>query len=377
MERAEIEAAGLLAGVEGGPQVEERVALVNHLLEDGFELEELQEAVRLGRLALLPVDRILSRESARYTPVEIAERAGLPLDLLRALWRALGLAEAGDDEIAFTETDLEAATTVAQFHAAGLPDDALTLISQVIGSGMSQLAETIREIAGDALLEAGDSERTVGRRYAEATEQLVPMLNSLLGYILGVHLREQVKTDIVSQAELSTGRVENAREVTICFADLVGFTRLGESTTPAALGTAGREFSRMAVEVARPPVRLVKMIGDAAMLVSHDSEAVVRAALNLVELCEARDDLPEVRAGVACGAAISQSGDWFGAPVNLASRVTSVARPGSVLVAAPVRELTRETFRFSNAGTKKLKGVRGEVRLYRVREPEDEAEAAT
>lgn len=372
MERSEIEAAGLLAGIEDEGQVAERVELVRHLLEDGFELEELQEAAEVGRLALLPVDRLLSRDSARYTATEIAARTELPLDLVRGLWRALGLAEAGDEEAVYAEKDLEAAQIVAQFHAAGLTDEALTLISQVIGTGMSQLAETIREIVGEALLERGDSERTLGLRYAEATEELVPMLTPLLGYILGVHLREQIKTDVVSQTELTTGRFEGAREVTVGFADLVGFTRLGEKSTPAALGTTGREFTRMAVEAARPPVRLVKMIGDAAMLVSHDAEAVVRATLNLVEMCEAHDDLPSARAGVACGPAISQSGDWFGAPVNLASRVTSAARPSSVLVAKPVRDATRERFRFSAAGSRRFRGVRGDVALFRVRELEEE-----
>jgi adenylate cyclase len=366
MERSEIERAGLLDGIEEEALREERVKLVRHLLGEGFELEELQEAARLGRLTLLPMDRIFQRDSARYTAVEIAEKAGLPLELIRRLWRSLGLADADDTAVVYSETDLEAAKTVGQFHAAGLAEEPLALISQVIGQGMSQLADTIREVAGEALLEAGDSEQTLGIRYAEATEQLVPMLTPLLGYILGVHLREQIKADIVSQVELTTGRW-GAREVTVCFADLVGFTRLGEGEPAATLGSAGRELSRLAVEAARPPVRLVKMIGDAAMLVSPEPGPLVRAALGLVAECEQLEQMPSLRAGIASGAAISQSGDWFGAPVNLASRVTSAARPGSVLVAKPVRDAAKEAFSFSFAGSRRFKGVRDEVRLYRVR----------
>jgi adenylate cyclase len=126
----------------------------------------------------------------------------------------------------------------------------------------------------------------------------------------------------------------------------------------------------MAVEVARPPVSLVKMIGDAAMLVAPEPESVVHAGLNLVELTEGGEEMPRVRVGVASGEAVAQSGDWFGAPVNLASRVAAVARPGSVLATKAVRDATTESVRWSHAGTRRFRGVAGDVRLFRARAAE-------
>ena len=365
---AQLEAAGLLDDVEDERTRHERVELLQQLLRDGFSLEELQQAARQDRLALLPVERVLHREGARLTPVDVAEQSGLPLDLLRRLWRALGLADASDTEVAFTESDLTAAKTVALFRAAGLGEEPLVLIGQVVGQSMSRLSETLREIAGQALLQAGDSERTLGIRYAQATEQLVPLLAPLLGYVLGVHLKEQIKTDIIRQTELISGRLGFARQITVCFADLVDFTRLGERVPPLELSNAARRLTDMAVDVARPPVRLVKMIGDAALLVSTDPEPLVHAALDIVALADQQSELmPQLRAGIASGQAIPQSGDWYGAPVNLASRVTDLARPGSVLATKPVRDAAEDSFAWSYAGARHLKGVKGDVPLYRVR----------
>ncbi|HEV2812687.1 MAG TPA: adenylate cyclase regulatory domain-containing protein [Solirubrobacteraceae bacterium] len=354
----------LLEGIEGEDERRERRELVERLLADGFTEEEVRDAARRGRLALLPIDRVLRRDDARYSPRDIAEATGLSLDFLRRLWRALGLANAGDDEIALRDEDLEAARGVAQFVALGLPDAQIVLITQVLGHGMARLAETLREVVGDALLQAGDSEAELGLRYAQAGEFMVPMLSPLLSYVLNVHLSEQLKSDVILQHELSEGRFEEARDVTVCFADLVGFTRFGETVPPAELGAAGRRLTELAVQAAEPPVRLVKMIGDAAMLVSPHPEPLVRAAL---ALAHGDADLPPVRVGVASGTAVAHCGDWLGTPVNLASRITGVARPDSVLASREVREATRDAFDWSRAGTRRLKGVREPVALYRAR----------
>ena len=367
--RAEIEAAGLLDGLADERARRERAELASHLLEEGFSIDEIREAARRERLPLLVVDRVLNPKGIELTGVDVAELSGLPNDFLKRLWRSLGLAERADDEVAYSEADVEAARTLAPFLEAGLGEEPLVLIGQVLGQGMSRLAETLREVVGEALLQAGDSEHALGLRYAQAAEHLVPLLNPLLGYVLSVHLREQVKTDVVLEAELVTGRVEGARPIAVCFADLVGFTRLGERVPPGELSAAGRRLTTLAVEAARPPVRLVKMIGDAAMLVSPDPRPLLEAALELSDRAEADPGLTPLRVGVASGDAIVHCGDWLGAPVNLASRVTGAARPGSVLATSAVRGAAEPAFAWSYAGRRRFKGVRDEVALYRVRRP--------
>src|SRR2546423_11743165 len=143
MDAAQLEAAGLLEGVEGEAARAQRLDLLRQLHDDGFSLEELQEAARAERLALLPLDRILHREDARYTRVELAELSGLPLEFLSRLWQALGLADPGDHDVVFGEPDLEAVKLAAAFPAAGLDEDTPCLINQVLRHRMTRLSETI------------------------------------------------------------------------------------------------------------------------------------------------------------------------------------------------------------------------------------------
>ena len=104
------------------------------------------------------------------------------------------------------------------------------------------------------------------------------------------------------------------------------------------------------------------------MFVSTDAAALLRAALELVAAAE-KEDLPQLRVGLAAGKAVGRAGDWFGSPVNLASRVTSAARPGAVLVAESARESIDDAddFTWSFAGARHVKGVKGEVKLFRAR----------
>jgi len=115
-------------------------------------------------------------------------------------------------------------------------------------------------------------------------------------------------------------------------------------------------------------VRLVKTIGDAVMLTSVEPEPLLETGLALLDVADAEgEDFPQLRSGVAIGAALSRAGDWFGRPVNLASRITQVARPGSLLAEREVRECAPDSYRWSYAGERHLRGIRNPVPLFRAR----------
>ena len=153
--------------------------------------------------------------------------------------------------------------------------------------------------------------------------------------------------------------------MTVAFADLVGFTKLGEEVPAEELGQVVGRLEERAAEIVEKPVTFVKTVGDAVMLVAPKPDALIDTTLRLID--DLGDDL-QLRAGVACGPALERAGDWYGSPVNQASRVTTVARPGSVLVTGSVREHAEEDWRWSFARERKLKGV-GEVKLFRARRP--------
>ena len=105
------------------------------------------------------------------------------------------------------------------------------------------------------------------------------------------------------------------------------------------------------------------------MLVSPDVRPLLETTLDLVEAADAEgEDFPQLRGGLALGPALARAGDWYGRPVNLASRITGRARPGSVLATQEVRDAAGENgLRWSFAGEKRLKGVREPVPLFRAR----------
>ena len=370
MEEEAYESAGLLAGLDA-KQRSERIALLDRLTLEGFSFKELVDAAALERLVLLPVERALTRERPQYTSVQVAKQTALPLELLTQLWLAMGFADPGPTEIAFTEADLKAADTVAQFLSAGIPIEAIVRITRVMAHDASRLSETIRLVVGESLIQPGDSELDVGLRYAAAAEQLVPMLTPLLEYMLAVHLREQINSDLLTQAELAAGRFESSVPIGAGFIDVVGFTELGERIEAFELGAAASELVELTHEMIGPPVKLIKSLGDAVLLVSPDVGALVAAGISIVETADATESLPRLRMGIAKGEAISRGGDWFGRPINLASRLTAVARPGSVLTVKAVRDELADTYSWSFAGERRFKGIKNHVSLYRVRAKTD------
>ncbi|HST69409.1 MAG TPA: adenylate cyclase regulatory domain-containing protein [Solirubrobacterales bacterium] len=367
----DFEAEGLLEGVEGEARAA-RLDLLRRLGDEGCSLEELKEAVAAGRLTLLPVERAVAGEGARYTAREIAELAGLDLEMLLRFRSALGIPIPDPDEPRGTENDLDAARRMKAFLDAGLPEDGMLQVARTIGMGTARIAEANRELIIRTLTQPGDNERDVALRFAAAAEYMLPLAGPTVVYALQAHLLEQIRRDVIGVTALASGDVGGAIELTVCFADLVEFTRLGEEIAAEELGMVAGRLEEMASAVAEPPVRLVKTIGDAVMLVSPEPEPMVAAALELIHAAEQEgQQFPWLRAGIASGPTLPQSGDYYGRPVNLASRITNVARPGSVVLDEATKEAAGDAFSYSYVGERKLKGLDYRVKLFRARTPEE------
>jgi adenylate cyclase len=367
----DFEAEALLQGLEGEAR-DARLALLEGLAQRGVPLEELKRAVAESRLALLLVEHALSGEGPRYSAEEVADRVGLDLGVVTRVWRAIGLSEAAPDEHVYTDEDIEAATRAKAFLDAGLPEEGIIQVARVIGMTMAQLAAANRELIASSLRQPGDTELDVALRYAGAARQFTPLLGPMLAHAHNLHLREQIGHDVVAMTELGAGGAPGTAEVCVGFADMVGFTRLGEQVPIEEIGLVATRLTELANAVAEPPVRLVKLIGDAAMLVSSEPRQLVAAALALIEAAEQEgEEFPPLRAGIAFGTALGRGGDWYGHPVNLASRVTGIARPDSVLVTEEARNAAADGFKYSFAGERRLKGIQGRVRLFRVRREAD------
>ncbi len=178
----------------------------------------------------------------------------------------------------------------------------------------------------------------------------------------------------------SSGPSAERRLVTVLFADLVGFTTMAQDEDPEDT----REFLTRYFDLARTIVdryggTIEKFIGDAVMAVwgaptthEDDAERAVRAALELVDgvpgISETRS--VQARAGVLTGQAAitlgaTGQGMVAGDLVNTASRLQSVAPPGTVLVGEATRQATARAIRFEEAGEQLLKGKSSPVPAFR------------
>ncbi len=357
-----------LDGLDGDGR-EQRRKLLALLRAQGFSEQDLLLALAENRLALLAVDRVLS---GTYSATEIEQLTGLPAEVVMRIRRQVGLAEPGPEDRVFSERDIEAARSMRMFLDAGFSEDAIAEISAVLGEGMSRLAATITNAALRTFLRKGDAEEEVAQRFATLAEELTPAVEPILVSGFNAHLRDSVRRGMLGRRELETGEPAVEQELAVGFADLVGFTRLGAELGGGEVGWVAGRLARLAQTVTHPPVRLIKTIGDAVMFVSTDQGELVAVALELVDAVAA-EGLPSLRAGIAFGPVTPRTGDYFGNIVNLASRVTGSARPGSVLCTVQVRDACPDRFDWSFAGRHRLKGMSAPVPLYRARQrtPED------
>jgi adenylate cyclase len=363
----DFEAEGLLDGLRDESSRRARLDLLRTLEEEGFTLDELRRAAGEDRLALLPVERVLEAEGSRRTLREVAEASGLELRFLEEARRALGDPAVDPDAAVLTDEELELARHAKTLLDAGLDEESFFELIRVMSHSLDSIASALVATLGQALLQPGDTERDLGLRYAGSLRTLAPLAGPALELILGRRLREQIRDAVIGRAELESGRLPGAQEVFVAFVDIVGFTELGEQVPADELGAVVRDFERRVEAAVEPPVRLVKTIGDAAMLVSHEPDSLLEAVLGLVDASAEDPGELLLRGGTAAGEALQRAGDWYGRPVNLASRLTAFARRGSVVATGEVRDAARRDYRWSFAGNRRFKGVSGEVAVYRVR----------
>ncbi len=361
------ESSGLLDGLDGEAR-DERAELIGWLVDQGIGVEEIRQSFAP---MLLPARRALGDDGSYVSARQISEEVGLDLDQLIRFQRAAGLPQVDDpDAEVFLRPDAATAVHIKRFLDLGIPPDDMLNVVRVLAEGLSHAAEEMRSAALGAVLHPGVSELQIAQGSQALLGGAAPLLGPMIQDMLLLHLRQALQSEAVSASERAEGvALPGARMIGASFADLVGFTRLGEELPPEDLEQLANRLAGLAREVAVAPVKFIKAIGDAVMFVSTDTAALLDAVLALVDAAEADGNLPRLRVGVAYGAAVSRAGDWFGSPVNLASRVTSAARPGTVLVAESAHAEIGDDprFRWSYAGAKRLKNIAAEVTVYRAR----------
>ncbi|WP_372671946.1 adenylate/guanylate cyclase domain-containing protein [Amycolatopsis kentuckyensis] len=281
------------------------------------------------------LERVLLGGRRKYTRLEVAEKAGVPEERSRRLWRALGFATVRDDEVVFTDADVEAMRTADQLVQSGLIDPSIEVpVTRALGQHLSRLAEWQVDMLWELVREQPELGRNE-RQVARLVDRLLPELERVQNFVWRRHLAAYAGRAFAAAGD----NVETRTEV-VGFVDMVGYTRLTRQIDEEELSRVLDAFETLATEViAEHHGRVVKMIGDEVLFVADAAVDAAEIALTLTERTSADESLPAVRAGMASGRILSRFGDVYGSVVNLAARLTSVARPGTILVD---RELAAE-----------------------------------
>ncbi|TQK72354.1 MULTISPECIES: adenylate/guanylate cyclase domain-containing protein [unclassified Nocardioides] len=264
----------------------------------------------------------------RLTAAEVAERAGLPLDLTRRLFRTLGFAEHGD-EPAYTDADVAAMRILGQG-----PDDEVVVpevalnVTRGIGITMARLAdwevgELVQHVADAAPEDAEDPGAWVTARLGESFEDL-------LVYAWRRHLAAAIAR---MEAVRALDDDPHTTDLSVGFADIVGFTALSNEVSRERIGELVEVFeARCGDVIAGENGRLIKSMGDAVLYVNDDPMAAFATAEGIINVIGRDPRMPDVRVGLATGGVVLRMGDVFGPPVNLAARLTQVARRNRIIV---------------------------------------------
>ncbi|MET9242837.1 adenylate/guanylate cyclase domain-containing protein [Nonomuraea sp. NPDC003709] len=265
------------------------------------------------------------REPRRYTSHQVAYMAGVPVYRARRYWRALGFANVADDAVEFTDSDVEALRTMLELVSSGVYDEEhMLLVARSIGSATTRLAESQAELGVEALDQAGVPLAERPRAWRRRAERVVPDLARLLVY--GWQRQLAAAAGRIAEQDMSAVRLA------VGFADLVAFTRLSRQITGSELSRLIDRFEgRSADIVTSTGGRVVKTLGDSVLFVADQPHVVAEIALRLVETHAKIKDMPELRVGLAAGPVIWRMGDVFGTTVNLASRLTALSLPGTIL----------------------------------------------
>lgn len=286
--------------------------------DPGYSREELEIAL-LG-------------DAPRLTSDVVAAAAGVDVEDARRLWRALGFPDAGD-YAAFTDTDLDAlGLIVGMVKDETIDFETAVRLTRAVGQTMARLADWQVASLSPRVEQLEEGGEATGSRIGSAlriADEVVPAFEHLLVYAWRRHLAAAV------------GRVEalgandedlHTVEVTVGFADLVSFTALSNDLTEERIGDMVEIFeSRCADVVSGQHGRVIKTLGDSVLFIAADPVRGMEIALSIVQVIGGDKRLPDVKIGIATGLVVMRLGDVFGPPVNMAARLTAVARRNRVI----------------------------------------------
>jgi adenylate cyclase len=355
----------------------QRVRAVVAMCSTGITLEQLLPAYRQNYFSLEPLDLIFPTPALAtdQTWADVADSIGIEFEAMSRLVIAAGFVAPHRNDLV-REDDSQLARDVVRVGSLIGGDETRLRVARILGDATRRSAE-----AGVMLFQEGDeqdphSHRMSMRDPATRDEinvrgaEVMRLSEDVLARLYRRHLEHAVLHMWSAAAEMWLDQLGIRPSIDsapgIAFVDLTGYTQLTETTGDRAAARLAAELGDLAETiVTEHRGRVVKLLGDGAMLHFDEPLDAVRGALRLVDAIDAAE-LPRAHSGVHSGPVITRDGDYFGRTVNVAARISSLAGPGEVWTSADLARHQAADLRFEPLGAQQLKGV-GEVEVARAR----------
>jgi adenylate cyclase len=331
-----------------------------------------------GEVSLDFLDAPVYERFSLLSPVtfqELSERSHVPVSLLTVMREAAGSAQPSPDDLV-RDNELTIASFLEAQIEAGFRPAAIERLMRVQGESLRRIAETEADWWRSEVMEpaAAAGERPDDVSATELSMKLAGLSESA---VLAMYHSQQMHAwtgNIIGslEATLTAAGLHSRldRPPAMCFLDITGYTRLTQERGDEAAADLAGQLSRL---VQRTSVqhggRPVKWLGDGVMFHFPNPGPGVVAALDMVDGVVSAG-LPPAHVGLHAGPVIFQEGDYYGATVNVASRIAEYARPGEVLVSQEVVEASSGTdVAFREIGPVELKGVADAMHLHAASRP--------
>jgi adenylate cyclase len=369
-------ARGLVPQYDGDwtPSAVGTARVVARMRERGHSLASIEKATREGRLAFGFLEDLFPAEEKRISLSEAARETDLDEELVRRLISSLGVVPEHGDTV--TEDELQLLRYVAAVLGSGFPLVALLQLVRVYGQAMAQIADAEVRLfhlyVHEPLIRSGVAGMETAEQMHAISQQVLPLAGPVLDQVHQRYLQHFVEQDVVGhmEADLNGTPIDLGRmRVAIAFADLAGYTRLTEEEGELTAVDAVERFID-AVETTLPDeARIIKTIGDEAMIVGPDAAALTDWAVGFQRLQAER---PWPRIAIHYGVALYRDGDYYGREVNIASRVAARAAGGEVLVTRAVVEGSPAPhLEFERIAEVTLKGFTDPTEIFLARQREE------
>lgn len=344
--------------------------LAGLLREAGATEGEITAAVAHGQQAMLAIERLVQPGEGEHDLTEVSQASGLSVEWVAQLWRSLGFVEPRPGDRSFHAADIELLTTIARLLDLGIVEDDLVVqMARVIGSSQARVASALLDAlsvdVGPGQTAADEAERIEREsEFVSVASVIVPTLHQVMELVWARHVQVMARARISREASEA-----DPDHRAVGFADLVGFTALSQQVTSRELAMVVDRFEAIAYDaVTRLGGRVVKMIGDEVMFTVDDELTAAEMALTLADTYRDDHHLSDVRVGLASGPVLQREADLFGPVVNRASRIVSIAHPGSVVCDQSIRDALADDPRFGwkSIGNRSLKNI-GRVQLHVLR----------